>query len=151
MPLSDNFSFKRNYLFFSRRIYYLFFSLVPSISVYNRARHKRINRIIRILKQCRCGWINIGRVLWPNWTITNRRPVSCKSSFAMETFPILWSTDHLVSVTSAKQGYPVRAGAIFEVTSSFGQERWGQRPQKPKKVSVTDRWMDGRTDRQSGV
>ena len=119
MPLSDNFSFKRNYLFFFLDVYYLFFSLVPLISVYNRARHKRIDRIIRILKQCRCGWINIGRVLWPNWTITNRRPVSCKSSFAMETFPILWSTDHLVSVTPAKQGYPVTGSKKVAETKIF--------------------------------
>ena len=28
------------------------------------------------------------------------------------------------------------AGAIFEVTRPFGQEQWGQRPQKPKKSKV---------------
>ena len=38
----------------------------------------------------------------------------------------------------------VWAGAIFEVTSSFGHEQWGQRTQKPKKSKV---WRtDGRTD-----
>ena len=62
-----------------------------------------------------------------------------------------------------KVGYtatPVACGwaeAIFEFTWSFGQEQWGQRPQKPKKSKVwrTDGRTDGptvrRTDRQNGV
>ena len=37
------------------------------------------------------------------------------------------------------------AGAIFEVTWSFWQEQWGQRPQKTKKSKVG--WTDGRTDK----
>ena len=42
------------------------------------------------------------------------------------------------------------AGPIFEVTSSFGQVQWGQRPQKSEKSKVwrtdrrTDRWTDRR-------
>ena len=37
------------------------------------------------------------------------------------------------------------AGAVFEVTWSFGQEQWGQKPQKPKESKV---WRtDGRTDK----
>ena len=47
-----------------------------------------------------------------------------------------------------------RAGAISEVTWSFGQEQWGQRPQKQKKVKCDgqkdqqmDAPMDGRTSR----
>ena len=45
-------------------------------------------------------------------------------------------------VTGNKAGYtatPVAcgwAGAIFEVTRAFGQEQWGQRPQKNKKNKV---------------
>ena len=55
----------------------------------------------------------------------------------------------------AKAGYtatPVAcgwAGAVIEVTSSFGQVQWGQRLQKPKKSKVwwTDRRTDGQTDK----
>ena len=49
------------------------------------------------------------------------------------------------------------AGAVIEVTSSFGQVQWGQRLQKQKKSKVwrTDGRTDGPTDRprdqQSGV
>ena len=41
------------------------------------------------------------------------------------------------------------AGAVIEVTSSFGQEQWGQKPQKNKKSKVwrTDGRTDGRTDK----
>ena len=41
------------------------------------------------------------------------------------------------------------AGAVIEVTRSFGQEQWSQKSQKPKKSKVwrTDRRTDGRTKR----
>ena len=45
------------------------------------------------------------------------------------------------------------AGAIFEVSGAFGQERYSQKPHKRRKSKVwrTDGRTDRRTDRQSGV
>ena len=46
------------------------------------------------------------------------------------------------------QGHPSHVwvgGTIFEVTSSFGQEQWDQRPQKHKRNKVW--WMNGPTDK----
>ena len=57
-------------------------------------------------------------------------------------------------ISAKKSGYtatPVACGwvgAIFEVTIAFGQEQWGQRPQKNKKIKFDGR-TDGPTDRRT--
>ena len=63
---------------------------------------------------------------------------------------ILKQFHHIVMCVWNKAGYTATqvacgwAGAIFKATPSFGQEQWGQRPQKPKKSKVW--WTDVLTD-----